>query len=241
MLLRWIFLIAQFSYILGFNIVRFNGEHSLFSGRSHLMRVSSSSQQEGESPNAQIKRIVESLSKGEKSSIEIQQELRSLEVESKLLDVCAGAGGSVIGLVTGSLLNGALANGDATWAGPLGYACLGGAAYYGSIQKKRADISEVLISILGQPILNASRDILEIIELKIKETNTAAMKKVDSTVENIISIPATIRYSVIDAKDSTITKAKAIPVKIQNSALNSYNIVKQNILLEVDQKVAKVR
>lgn len=248
-MLSWTFLIAQFGFITGFGDLRFYREikqHSAYhrSSQQKLLAVStsssSSSQQEDESPNIKMKRIVDSLSRGDKSSVEVEQELRELEIESKLLDVCTGASGSIIGLVIGAILNGAYAHGDAIWAGPLGYACLGGASYYGSIQKKRSDVSEVLISILGQPTLNTCRAVIQSIESRIDVAKTAAMKKVDSTVEDINRIPSTIRNSIVDAKDSTISRARAIPVNIQNLALNLYNNVKQNAIRKADQKVAEV-
>jgi tetrahydromethanopterin S-methyltransferase subunit F len=250
MMLSWIFLITYFALIKGFGNLRFHHDikHSTYHRLSQqkLLIVSSSSssssssQQEGDSPNIRMKRIVESLSRGEKTSVEVEQELRALEIESKLLDVCTGASGSIVGLVAGALLNGVLAHGNAPWAGPLGYACLGGASYYGSIQKERSDISEVLISILGQPTLNTCRGVLESIEFKIENTKAAAMKRIDSTVEDINQIPITIQNSIVDAKDSTVSRAKAIPIDFQRAVVNSYNIMKQNAIAKADQKVAEV-
>eukprot|EP00596_Hydrurales_sp_CCMP1899_P008809 CAMPEP_0119041580 /NCGR_PEP_ID=MMETSP1177-20130426/12571_1 /TAXON_ID=2985 /ORGANISM="Ochromonas sp, Strain CCMP1899" /LENGTH=354 /DNA_ID=CAMNT_0007007747 /DNA_START=62 /DNA_END=1126 /DNA_ORIENTATION=+ len=249
MFLSWIFLITHFALIKGFGNLRFHHDikHSTYHRLSQqkLLIVSSSSssssQQEGDSPNIRMKRIVESLSRGEKSSVEVEQELRELEIESKLLDVCTGASGSIVGLLTGALLNGALAHGDAPWAGPLGYACLGGASYYGSIQKERSDISEVLISILGQPTLNTCRGVIESIEFKIEKVKATAMKRIDSTVEDINQIPITIQSSIVDAKDSTISRARAIPINFQKAVLSSYNIIKQDAIAKADQKVAELK
>ena len=210
------------------------------------------STEDEERPRVQIKRIVESLSSGSKTGSEVEAELLAIQNDAKLLDASTTLAGSLIGLVTGGLLDGALANGAAPWGAPLGFAVLGGAAYYGVTQKKNSGVAEFLGSALGQPILSAGKSALSSVQNYIEESKASAVKKVEDTVEEINRVPASIVKSIVDYKDDTVKSIvdykddtvksiKAVPVNIQNAATKSYEDAKQSAIDRVDQKVSEVR
>lgn len=234
-ILKVIFAAWQISSTAGFTFRRISQTTSTSFSRS-VLKAST----EDERPRVQIKRIVESLSSGTKTGVEVEQELKALQTESKLLEVSTGVAGSLIGLVTGGLLDGALAAGNAPWSAPVGFALLGGAAYYGAAQKSKLDVSEFLQSALGQPVLKAGKSVAGSIQSYISDTKAAAVKKVEDTVEEINRVPTSIIKSIVDAKDDAITRAKAVPVNIQNAASRSYEEAKQGAIDRVDQKVSEV-
>ena len=199
-----------------------------------------STEEEFERPKVQIKRIVESLASGEKKGSEVALELKAVETERKLLTLSTGVAGSLSGLVTGGIIDGTLANGNAAWAGPVGYAVLGAAAYYGVTQEKNSEVSELLISSLGKPTLKSVRSALVSIQSAIADAKASAIKKVEDTVEDIVRVPVTIRDSIVDAKDDAVSKVKAFPGEVQTAALKSYEDAKQSALQKVDSKVAEV-
>ena len=207
---------------------------------SYRVSTQHMSASDDERPRVQIKRIVESLSSGEKSGSEVELELKALQTDGTLLDLSTAVTGSLIGLVAGGLLDGALAHGNAPWAGPVGYAVLGGAAYYGATQKKNADVSQTLRTNFGRPTLNIAKSAVLKIQTAVAEAKASAIKKVEETVDDIVSVPTKIRESIVDAKDEAVTSIKAIPVNLQNAATKSYEDAKQSAIQKVDNKVAEV-
>ena len=236
----FLFLVSQIVFTTGLS----NGEccYRVQSGnrfkKTAVLKMST--EEEFERPKVQIKRIVESLSSGEKKGSEVEMELKAVETERKLLLLSTGVAGSLIGLVTGGIIDGTLANGNAAWAGPVGYAVLGAAAYYGVTQEKNSEVSEILVSSLGKPTLKSVKSALVSIQLAIAEAKASAIKKVEDTVEDIVRVPVSIRDSIVDAKDGAVTKVKAFPSEVQTAAIKSYEDAKQSAIQKVDNKVAEV-
>ena len=240
MMLCVLFLVSHIALTTGLN----NGEcsYSVKAGSRfrNMKALQMSTEEEFERPKVQIKRIVESLSSGEKKGSEVEMELKAVETEKKLLILSTGVAGSLIGLISGGIIDGTLANGNAAWAGPVGYAVLGAAAYYGVTQEKKPEVSELLISFLGKPTLKSVKSALVSIQLAIAEAKASAIKKVEDTVEDIVRVPVSIRNTIVDAKDDAVTKVKAFPAEIQNAAKKSYEDAKQSAIQKVDDKVAEV-
>jgi hypothetical protein len=239
MMLQFVLVSLQISLIAGFSKCRFFNDQKIIAPlyRVSVLHMAASDE---ERPRVQIKRIVESLSSGEKSGSEVELELKALQTDGTLLDLSTAVAGSLIGLVSGGLLDGALAHGDAPWAGPVGYAVLGGAAYYGATQKKNADVSQTLRSNFGRPTLNVAKSVVSKIQTAVAEAKASAIKKVEETVDDIVAVPTKIRESIVDAKDEAVTSIKAIPVNLQNAATKSYEDAKQSAIQKVDNKVAEV-
>lgn len=239
MMLQFVLISLQLSLVAGFSKCRFYNQYKVVAPLNTLS-VLQMSASDNERPRVQIKRIVESLSSGEKSGSEVELELKALQTDGTLLDLSTAVAGSLVGLVSGGILDGALAHGDAPWAGPVGYAVLGGAAYYGATQKKNADVSEFLRTNFGRPTLNAAKSAVSKIQISVAEAKASAIKKVEETVDDIVSVPTKIRESIVDAKDEAVTSIKAIPVNLQNAATKSYEDAKQSAIQKVDNKVAEV-
>jgi hypothetical protein len=200
-----------------------------------------SSKEDKDGSNARIKQIVEDLSSGTKSGSEVELEFKNVESIVRQLEYYSAIGGSLVGLVLSSFLNGVIPEEQGgSWVGPLGLAIGGGAAYYGSIQKQRMDISELLLSVLGKPVYKASKLALEYVDSSVEEAKAKAVKKVEATIEDINRVPITIRDSIIDAKDSVVTKAKAIPVNFQAAVGKSYDEAKVKAIQNIDIKISEV-
>jgi hypothetical protein len=240
MMLHFMFLVSYIALATGLTNGKCSYRVQAVSRFRNTICLKMSTEEEFERPKVQIKRIVESLSSGEKKGSEVALELKAVETERKLLILSTGVAGSLIGLFTGGIIDGTLANGNAAWAGPVGYAVLGAAAYYGVTQEKNSEVSELLISSLGKPTLKSVKSALVSIQSAIAEAKASAIKKVEDTVEDIVRVPVTIRDSIVDAKDDAVSKVKAFPGEVQTAALKSYEDAKQSALQKVDNKVAEV-
>lgn len=240
MMLCALFLVSHIAFTTGLS----NGEcsHRILATKrfSNTIALRMSTEEEFERPKVQIKRIVESLSSGEKKGSEVELELKAVETERKLLILSTGVAGSLIGLVTGGIIDGTLAGGNAAWAGPVCYAVFGAAAYYGVTQEKNSEVSELLISTLGKPTLKSVKSALVSIQDAIVEAKASAIKKVEDTVDDIVRVPVSIRDSIVDAKDDAVSKVKAFPGEVQTAAIKSYEDAKQSAIQKVDDKVAEV-
>ena len=188
-----------------------------------------------ERPRVQVRRIVDSLTSGVISDHEPETELKAVENDERLLVISTGVAASLLGLISGGLLDGTLASGNAPWAGPLGYTLLGGAAYYGATQTKNAEVTEFLTSVLGRPTLLATIGALASIQSTVLRTKAAAIKKVQVTIDDIVKIPYQIRDSVVEAKDEAVSAVKAVPDRLQSAAIKSYEETKQNAVQKVEE------
>ena len=218
--------VLQLSVTAGFSI----GCNSCSKARStsSSRSVLKASTQDGKN-RVRIKKIVDALSSGTKSGAEIEQELKALQTESKLLEISTGVAGSLIGLVAGGLLDGALAGGNAPWSAPVGFVLLGGAVYYGAVQQSKEDVSDFLQSVLGQPVLKASKSAVGSIQNYVDESKAAAVKKIEDTVEEINRVPTSIIKSIVDAKDD----AKAAAVKKVEDTVEEINRVPTSIIKSI--------
>ncbi len=74
----------------------------------------------------------------------------------------------------------------------------------------------------------------------MEEAKAKAVKKIEDTVKEINSIPVTIKASIIDAKDSVVSNAKAIPIKFQAAVGRSYDEAKEKASQKLDLKISEV-
>ena len=117
--------------------------------------------------------------------------------------ICTTIGGSFSGLISGGLIDGLLAHGDAPYSSPLGACLVGGATLY-ALQNNDSEINDVLIPLFGQPIIDAKNDITQSITSKIESTRTALVNLPDtvkSTIQQKINnIQAAANQKVEDTK-----------------------------------------
>lgn len=239
MMLQFLLVLSQISFIAGFSKCRFSNQHVVItpSSRASVLHMAASDQNR---PRVKVQRIVESLSSGMKSASEVELQLKALQADGTLLDLSTAVAGSLIGLISGGYFDAVLAHGDAPWAGPFLYAVLGGGAYYGAIQKTNADVSVKLRKYLGKPTLNAAKSSISKIQTAVAEAKASAVKKVEETVDDIVAIPTKIRDSFLDATDEAIAIFLAIPVNVQNAVTKSYQDAKEIAIQRVDDEVDSI-
>lgn len=235
MLLLIICIVSQLSLTAGFGSNQFNLQYQIAgSCVPFFLLKMSANLDELERPRVQPRRIVDSLTSGVISSHNSGTELSTIENDGRLLVISTGVAGSLLGLISGGLLDGTVANGNAPWAGPLGYVLLGGAAYYGATQTKSTEATEILTSVLGRPTLLATIAALRYMQSAVKKTKEAAIKKVQVTIDDIMKIPHQIRDSVVEAKDEAVSAVRAVPNRLQFAAAKSYEDTKQNAIQKVE-------
>jgi hypothetical protein len=125
-------------------------------------------------------------------------------------------GGSFAGLVSGGLLDGIIAHGDAPYASPLVAILLGAGTYYTLQIENDSDVNQVLISLFGLPVLDAKRDITQSITSKVQTTRTTITNlpttiktTIKSTIENTIAgVKRKINTSIDDAKSAANKKVE---------------------------------
>lgn len=239
-MLQFLLVSLQISFIAGFSNCRFSNQHVVITPSTRVSVLHMTASDKNRPRGVQVQRLVESLSSGMKTGSEVEQQLRALQPDGTLLDLSTAVAGSLIGLISGGYLDAALAHGDAPWAGPFLYAVLGGGAYYGAIQKNNAEVSANLRKYFGKPTLNAAKSSVSKIQSAVEEARSSAVKKVEETVDDIVSIPTRIRDSFVGAKDEATAYLLALPVNIQNAATKSYQDAKQSAIQEVDNKVDSI-
>jgi len=236
----------------------------LISSSSSSRRFSSTPSDDDEK-NDPVTSLVKELSSAKELSPELLQKVSSTEAlvknkrieELKTLSISSGVGGGLIGLVTGGLLDGALANGDAPWSAPVGLVILGGASYYVSANVP-GQPSELVQELVGKNTLAIGKSLKKSVEEAIDDAKSSAAKKISDTQEAILNIPANIKQFFVDlvenAKQSAqrkvqetvedlqaiptniATSVKAVPKKIEKSIEKTAEDVAKNI-----EKTAEVR
>eukprot|EP01041_Mallomonas_annulata_P006431 gene6431-13001_t len=163
--------------------------------------------------------------------------------------IATAFGGSLIGLVTGGLLDGALANGDAPWAPLVGAAVAAGGSYYATtVDGIPRDLSTKLF---GQPVIRSKNSFIQFINRKVTEIKKSITNRIDTTISDIKNIPNATKIAAktkadniksdIERKvDETIAEAKALPGKIQKAILKAIEQQKEKTKKQIQNTVDEI-
>jgi len=178
---------------------------------------------DGKITKEQLESIVKAADEGISRQVQKEKSAAELKKQEEInkLAVAAGVGGAVFGVLPGIFV---LASSGLGLLGvPIGMAVVSIAAYSGAKQEDK--LGDIVRSTVGTP----TQDFFQSIQDSIEDSKKAAKKKVDDTINEIISTPGKIVNSIKVKIDTTVTNIVETPGRIADATKK-----------QVDKTVAEV-
>ena len=145
------------------------------------------------------------------------------------LIIPSSVGAALVGLTTGGLLDGALANGDAPWSPILGAVVGAGGAFYVA-SEVNGKPSELVKGLIGKPTAALG------VSIKLYFVNKATEIK-----EAILAVPGNVKKAVQKKIDETVADIKAIPTNTQIAAQKAVDDAQIAAVKRVEDTIADIK
>ena len=145
------------------------------------------------------------------------------------LIIPSSVGAALVGMTTGGLLDGALANGDAPWSPILGAVVGAGGAFYVA-SEVNGKPSELVKGLIGKPTAALG------VSIKLYFVNKATEIK-----EAILAVPGNVQKAVQKKIDETVADIKAIPTNTQIAAQKAVDDAQKAAVKRVEDTIADIK